>query len=94
MQYAVGLSYPLFFFGLNPDATAYPDWTAPISHGNSGGPLVNMKGEVVGVNTLTFQSFGENVNFAVIKQRFVAGRCRVYRPCNPGGGWSGRCRRG
>jgi tetratricopeptide (TPR) repeat protein/S1-C subfamily serine protease len=39
--------------------------TAPISHGNSGGPLVNMKGEVVGVNTLTFQSFGENINFAV-----------------------------
>jgi tetratricopeptide (TPR) repeat protein/S1-C subfamily serine protease len=46
--------------------------TAPISHGSSGGPLVNMKGMVVGVNTLTFQPqgqsaspSGENLNFAV-----------------------------
>jgi hypothetical protein len=40
--------------------------TTPISHGNSGGPLVDMKGLVVGVNTLTFRSLGgENVNFAV-----------------------------
>ena len=40
--------------------------TAPISKGNSGGPLVDMKGMVVGVNTLTFRPLGgENVNFAV-----------------------------
>ncbi|MBN2021958.1 MAG: trypsin-like peptidase domain-containing protein, partial [Pirellulales bacterium] len=40
--------------------------TTPISKGNSGGPLVDMKGRVVGVNTLTFRSLGgENVNFAV-----------------------------
>ena len=40
--------------------------TTPISHGNSGGPLVNMKGAVVGINTLSCKSFGgENVNFAV-----------------------------
>jgi len=40
--------------------------TAPISHGNSGGPLVDMKGMVVGVNTLSFRALGgENVNFAV-----------------------------
>ncbi|MCX7429197.1 MAG: tetratricopeptide repeat protein [Planctomycetia bacterium] len=40
--------------------------TTPISHGNSGDPLVDMKGMVVGVNTITFQPLGgENLNFAV-----------------------------
>ncbi len=38
--------------------------TAPISHGNSGGPLVNDEGEVVGVNTLSSVT-GQNLNFAV-----------------------------
>ena len=43
------------------------DWiqtTAPISHGNSGGPLVNVQGEVVAVNTWGPQ-IGQNLNFAV-----------------------------
>ncbi len=38
--------------------------TAPISPGNSGGPLVNLKGEVVGANTLTL-TVGQNLNFAI-----------------------------
>lgn len=38
--------------------------TAPISHGNSGGPLFNMTGEVIGINTLFFEG-GENLNFAI-----------------------------
>jgi len=43
------------------------DWiqtTAPISPGNSGGPLVNSRGEVVGINSWR-QPFGQNLNFAV-----------------------------
>jgi S1-C subfamily serine protease len=38
--------------------------TAPISPGNSGGPLVNGKGEVVGINTWV-HALGQNLNFAL-----------------------------
>lgn len=38
--------------------------TTPISPGNSGGPLVNMRGEVVAANTMTLVQ-GQNLNFAV-----------------------------
>lgn len=38
--------------------------SAPISPGNSGGPLVNYHGEVVGANTLTFVAM-QNLNFAI-----------------------------
>ena len=38
--------------------------TAPISHGNSGSPLMNMNGEVYGIVTY-FLSDGQNLNFAV-----------------------------
>lgn len=38
--------------------------TAPITNGNSGGPLVNVYGEVVGINTWGYSS-GQNLNFAV-----------------------------
>ena len=46
------------------DGVDYIQITAPISHGNSGGPLINIYGEVIGVNTL-FMVDGQNVNFAV-----------------------------
>ncbi len=37
---------------------------ASISHGNSGGPLVNEYGQVIGVNTMYYEG-GQNLNFAV-----------------------------
>jgi len=39
-------------------------FTAPISHGSSGGALLNMYGEVIGVSTAGFDK-GQNINLAV-----------------------------
>jgi S1-C subfamily serine protease len=46
------------------NGTEYVQVTAPISPGNSGGPLLNEFGEVIGINTLYIVD-GQNLNFAV-----------------------------
>ena len=38
---------------------------AAINHGNSGGPMVDGQGRLVGVNTLTFEGISQNENYAL-----------------------------
>lgn len=50
-------------------------FTAPISHGSSGGALLNMYGEIIGICTAGFDN-GQNINLAVDYKnisRFVSG---------------------
>jgi S1-C subfamily serine protease len=49
--------------GYGPGAT-WIQTTAPISGGNSGGPLVNMNAQIVGLNTWHYPH-GQNLNFAI-----------------------------
>jgi len=51
----------------NPCRSDYSGWiqiTAPISHGSSGGALINQYGELVGITTATLTE-GQNLNFAI-----------------------------
>jgi S1-C subfamily serine protease len=61
--------------------------SAPISPGSSGGPVVNMKGQVIGI--ATFQVRGQNINFAVPGYRILALRDGDPRPL-PGQGAEGK----
>jgi S1-C subfamily serine protease len=42
--------------------------TAPISPGSSGSPVLNMKGEVIGVATSSF-GLAQNINFAIPSEK-------------------------
>lgn len=46
------------------DAVDMIQFTAPISHGSSGGAVLNMQGEIIGISTAGFDG-GQNINLAV-----------------------------
>lgn len=55
-------------------------FTAPISHGSSGGAVLNMYGEVIGISTAGFDN-GQNINLAVGHEfisQFVSGFTGQY----------------
>lgn len=62
------------------DQSETPDiqFTAPISHGSSGGALFDDKGEVIGI-TSAFYTEGQNINFAVGIYHVID----LYRKHNP-----------
>jgi serine protease Do len=74
--------------------TPYDDYIqtdAPINHGNSGGPLFDMQGRVVGINTAiispTAGSAGLGFAIPAADARFVIGRLRRFGWLRPG--WLG-----
>jgi S1-C subfamily serine protease len=53
--------------------------TAPISHGNSGSPVFNLRGQVLGVVTVKVTN-GQNINLAIAAARVGQLRAGVLRP--------------
>jgi serine protease Do len=77
-------------------ASMYDDFIqtdATINHGNSGGPLFNLKGEVVGINTALFStssdggSIGIGFTIPANDAKFIIGRLMQYGRVRPG--WVG-----
>jgi tetratricopeptide (TPR) repeat protein len=54
-----------------PDLGRIIQITAPVSHGNSGSPLLNMRGQVVGIVTVKVTN-GQNINLALGVARIAA----------------------
>lgn len=79
-QKVVAIGSPLGFFNSvsdgiisgfrNIDDVNMIQFTAPISHGSSGGAVLNMYGEVIGISTAGIDS-GQNINLAVDYQDII-----------------------
>lgn len=54
-----------------PDLGRIIQITAPVSHGNSGSPLFNMRGQVIGIVTVKVTN-GQNINLALGVSRLVS----------------------
>jgi len=54
-----------------PDVGRIIQITAPVSHGNSGSPLFNMRGQVIGIVTVKVTN-GQNINLALAASRIAA----------------------
>jgi len=54
-----------------PDLGRIIQITAPVSHGNSGSPLLNMRGQVIGIVTVKVTN-GQNINLALGVTRITA----------------------
>lgn len=54
-----------------PDLGRIIQVTAPVSHGNSGSPLLNMRGQVIGIVTVKVTN-GQNINLALGVARITA----------------------
>lgn len=53
--------------------------TAPISHGNSGSPVFNLRGQVLGVVTVKVTN-GQNINLAIAAARVAELKARKLQP--------------
>lgn len=52
------------FSGIINDGQPYLQFSAPVSHGSSGGALFNSRGEVVGITSASYEH-GQNINLAI-----------------------------
>lgn len=72
----------------DPDLPSYPSMIvhqAPVNHGDSGGPLLNSSGEVIGINTLTNEGQTQGQYYAITIpsaeatiRELESGRSRAY----------------